>query len=244
MKNPLTESKFDIEYFFTDRIFRLPRIWSNNELKQIAKVFTGSVVNVSGWKDEDKEGSNYKDYFTSADSYTITNYKTEACGFQGNEGEIFLDLEQPLPDNLCNKFDVVFNHTVLEHIFEIEIAFKNLCKMTRDVVILVVPFLQQMHTDYGDYWRMTPLAVKRMFEKNNLHLQYLSFNGQRNASVYIFAIATKNPEKWLDIIPNRFSFIEENAVSRYENYIGCNAIYNRFYKMLQKLGVLLAKISK
>ena len=36
-----------------DRKVRLPRIWSNNELKKISSLFYGSVINVSGWKDLD-----------------------------------------------------------------------------------------------------------------------------------------------------------------------------------------------
>ena len=67
-----------------DRKFRLPRIWSNNELKKIAPLFEGDVVNVSGWQDKDKEGDEYKNYFKNKKSYTITNYKTEAMGFSGH----------------------------------------------------------------------------------------------------------------------------------------------------------------
>ncbi len=220
--------------YLIDRKFRLPRIWSNNELKKFARLFEGDIVNVSGWQDKDKEGDEYKNYFKNKKSYTVTNYKTEAMGFQGMEGEIFLDLEKELPNELVKKFDLVFNHTVLEHVFEIEQAFKNLCLMSKDVVILVVPFLQQMHTDYGDYWRMTPLAVKKMFEKNNMHLQYLSFNGQRNASVYVFAIAVKDKEKWAGKFGNEFSCIEQKSlVGNFEPYIGCNAIYNSWHKAMQ-----------
>ena len=90
-----------------DRKFRLPRVWSNRELKKFAHLFEGDVVNVSGWQDKDKEGDEYRNYFTKKRSYTITNYKTEARGFQGRVGEIFLDLEQDLPEDLKGKFDVV-----------------------------------------------------------------------------------------------------------------------------------------
>jgi len=109
-----------------DRIHRLPRLWSNRELEKYAHLFQGKVVNVSGWKDIDKDGRYYRDYFIGADSYTITNYKSEARGFQGIEGELFLDLEEDLPENLISEFDVVFNHTTLEHIYEARKAFKNL----------------------------------------------------------------------------------------------------------------------
>ena len=138
--------------FLVDRKFRLPRLWSNAEIRKFAPLFQGDVVNVSAWKDVDKEGRKYRDYFTKARSYSITNYNADARGLQGVDGEIFLDLTAPLPAELKGKFDVVFNHTCLEHIFEVEKAFENLCLMSSDVVITVVPFLQQMP--------MTTLAPK------------------------------------------------------------------------------------
>lgn len=116
--------------FFVDRIHRLPRIWSNRELEKFAHLFEGDIVNVSGWKDIDKEGRHYKDYFIKANSYTITNFKTEARGFQGYSNEIFLDLEKDLPANLYLHFDVVFNHTTLEHIYSVHKAFSNLCNLS------------------------------------------------------------------------------------------------------------------
>src|SRR5687767_4129918 len=47
-----------------DRKFRAARIWSNQELKTITPHCKGAVINVSAWKDEDKEGAHYKDYFS------------------------------------------------------------------------------------------------------------------------------------------------------------------------------------
>ncbi|MFH0976543.1 MAG: hypothetical protein V1874_12245 [Spirochaetota bacterium] len=199
-------------------------------------MFAGDVVNVSGWVDIDKEGSHYKDYFSNAKSYTVTNYKSEFCGYQGLSNEIFLNLEEELPDELINRFDVVFNHTVLEHIFEIEKAFKNLCLLSKDVVILVVPFLQQMHTNYGDYFRFSPLSIERMFVKNNMQLLYLNFNSHKNSSVYIFAIATKHPENWKNSIPTVIKNIESKKPDdNFDAYIGCHAIQNRLFSLMLRI---------
>lgn len=206
---------------FTDRIFRLPRIWSNQELAKFAHLFHGDVANVSAWKDYDKNGRYYREYFSQAQSYTTTNYKAEVRGFQGEEGEIFLDLEAPLPAELRQRFDVVFNHTVLEHVYDVQSAFKNLCDMTKDIVILCVPFLQEMHTDYGDYWRFTPLALRRMFEERGLTLLYLNFNKHWNASVYVFVIASKQPERWQQQFTEQIS--EKDSAG---NYAGAYAILN------------------
>ena len=47
-----------MRYLFTDRKFKVPRYWSNEELKKFAHLFKGSVINVSAWKDVDKQGKN------------------------------------------------------------------------------------------------------------------------------------------------------------------------------------------
>jgi len=225
---------------FVDRKFRLARVWSNRELGKFGHLFIGDVVNVSGWQDQDKEGRSYKDYFTNARSYTITNFKSEARGFQGYDNEIFLDLSKDLPEQLAGKFDVVFNHTVLEHIFEVHTAFRNVCMMTRDVVIIVLPFLQQMHESFGDYWRFSPMTIKRLFEANGLSLLYLSFNGHKKASVYVFAIASRNPEKWAGKIGNDFTYEDKRKpADGFWPYIGCHAISNTGYRVGRRLGKLL-----
>jgi hypothetical protein len=178
------------------RISRLARRWSNAELARFAGWFPGDIVNVSGWRDEDKSGAHYADYFTQKASYTITNYKREARGVQGGANEVYLDLEAPLDRALAGRFDVVFNHTVLEHVYAFQTAFTHLCEMSRDLVIIVVPWLQPYHGDYGDYWRFSPLAVQKMYEANGLAPLYLSFNEDAFASVYVFAIGARHPERW------------------------------------------------
>lgn len=207
-----------------DRIFRLPRVWSNSELKKFAPLFTGRVVNVSAWRDEDKEGAYYRDYFSNAESYFITNFKSEARGFQGIENEIFLDLTEKLDESLQYRFEVVFNHTVLEHVYEIKQAFENLCLMSSDVVILVVPFLQRMHADYGDYWRFTPLSLRNMFGENDFNLQYCSFNSHSFASTYIFCIGIRKGSRFSQSIPFKFTYEDSDRLLRVGNYVGVHAI--------------------
>ena len=179
-----------------DREQRLPRVWSNAELRKYAPLLGGDVVNVSAWKDEDKEGRHYRDYFSAAATYARTNYKSEARGMQGVADEVFLDLTAPLPVDLKNRFDVVFNHTTLEHVYDVKPAFANLCAMSKDIVVLVVPFLQAYHSDYGDFWRFSPEAVRRMFEGEGLTPLVVTCNRHAFSSVYVFAIASRHPARW------------------------------------------------
>lgn len=206
---------------WADRKFRLARIWSNRELAKFAHLFTGDIVNVSGWKDWDKQNKHYRDYFTAKSSFTVTNFSGYR-GIESAEGTIELDLELPLQPELKQRFDVVFNHTTLEHIFDVSTAFKNLCLLSRDIVILVVPFSQVEHTTetLGDYWRFAPQALRKMFAAHGFTVLYEAANEDRNAAVYLFFIASKKPDLWAQKIQSsRLSspvgkFIGESRIRR------------------------------
>ena len=194
---------------FIDRKFRLARIWSNNELKKVAHIFAGKIINVSAWDDRDKQGDYYCNYFTNATDFYYSNYYGDR-GIQNKENEIFIDLTKELPVKLQSKFDVVFNHTTLEHIFDVRMAFKNLCDMTKDVVIIIVPFAQVQHEceSYKDYWRFTPSCLREMFKKNGLMVIYEKESNPRNASIYLFFIASRFPKRWQKLIP-KYEHIKE-----------------------------------
>jgi hypothetical protein len=184
-----------------DRQFRLARQWSNREVRRLGALFTGDIVNVSGWLDDDKEGGKYAAYFPNRASYAITNYG--GTSGSGADGEIPLDLESDLSAELARRFDVVFNHTALEHIFEVRKAFANLCAMSRDLVVVVVPFAQVEHyTDsFGDYWRFTPQAIKRMFETNGFTEVYCAVSPDPDAAVYVLSVGARDAAKWTGTMP-------------------------------------------
>ncbi len=175
-----------------------PRRWSNAELRRFARLFDGDIINVSGWDDRDKEGGCYADYFPNKRSYIISNIGG-ARGSSGRKDEIYLDLSRPLPEDLRGRFDVVFNHTTLEHIYDIRAAAACLCGLSRDILIAVVPFMQEMHWDEGsylDFWRPTPFALERMLEENGLRALYMSWNDNPVYPIYLFCIASREPDRW------------------------------------------------
>lgn len=177
------------------------RIWSNYELKRFSNLLSGDVVNLSGWEDKDKEGGFYRNYFPKAKSYTITNYTPSHS--KHHKDEIHLDLTTSLPRKLTKRFDVVFSHTNLEHIFDVFTAFANHCKMSRDIVIVVVPFIQQQHEtpEYKDYWRFTPSCLRELFRVNGLSTIYESFSDEPNTVNYLFSIGSRHPDRWKGSIP-------------------------------------------
>jgi hypothetical protein len=187
-------------------LYRQPlsaRRWSNAELRRFSSLFEGDVVNVSGSGDGDKEGFTYGRHFSGSDSYSLTNYPGFR-GFEGRPGEIPLDLTEDLPSDLVGRFDVVFNHTTLEHIFEVRAAFRNLCTMTRDIVIVVVPFAQQTHwsDDFGDYWRFTPMGLRLLFEENGLTVMHEAASPMERQDIYLLVVGSKQPEKWKGRLPD------------------------------------------
>jgi hypothetical protein len=105
-------------YLLVDRRYRLPRIWSNSELRRIAPLCTGRVINVSGWEDRDKEGGFYREYFVNTQDYTVSNYDGYR-GFQGFSEELQLVVSSPLTAEQKKNFNVVSNHTTQEHMFDV-----------------------------------------------------------------------------------------------------------------------------
>jgi hypothetical protein len=211
----------------TEGVFRKPRLRTNKILERFAHYFEGSVVNVSASNDSDKNcslidyycgdydaGIRYKTYFKNATSYYLTNYPNdETPSYLSDEEVIPLDLEADLADDLKYQFDVVFNHTVLEHVFDIFTAFRNLCLMSRDIVITVVPQCQQIHDferGYADYWRFTPFSVDKLFAINGFTVLFRETTYGFSESQYLFYIASRNAKKWT----NRFP-----SVSGLEQYI-------------------------
>lgn len=172
-----------------------PREWSNRELAHIGLVFDGAVINVSGWRDEDQRGGHYRDYFPRAASYTVSNFKGARGMEQGDEG-IFIDLEADLPEGLHRRFQVAYNHTTLEHVFEIHKAIENICALSDDAVILVTPFLQSVHFEegaFGDYWRPTPMCMTRILADNGFTTVYQAANDTPWHYVYLFTVAVRDP---------------------------------------------------
>jgi len=195
-----------------DKSFIRPRNFSNAMLRKYAPYFSGSAINVSGWRDEDGEGGHYMDYFKNSSSYTVSNVGGQGKGLgsaaQAGYSEIEVDLLVDPPADLSGKFDLVFNHTTLEHIYEFKKAFSTLCQLSRDAVVIVVPVMQQIHhtADFGDYWRPTTMLLAKLFKENGLEPLVLKCNDQPFAPIYCFAIASRHPGRYADKFPKLLDF--------------------------------------
>ncbi len=182
-----------------------PRYWSNRELRKWGPLVKGDVINVSAWEDRDKEGGKYAEYFPNRKSYAISNYGG-ARGTAADQNQIILDLTAELPKELERRYDVVFNHTTLEHIYEARLAMRNICELSRDLVIIVVPFLQELHWEEGsfwDYWRFSPFAMDELFRGFGFRMIYCTTNDSPVNPVYLFCVGAREPERWIAEMRNR-----------------------------------------
>jgi hypothetical protein len=217
-----------------DRQFTAARRWSNSELRIIAPIFNGKVVNVSAGDDDDKEGRKYADYFYNASSYELTNYGAGTFrGYQERPNEHLLDLTDEVPQHLTAKYDVALNHTTLEHIFDVRKAFHNLCELSRDIVIVIVPFAQVQHeaSSYLDYWRFTPTCLRELFRENGMSVVYESESNTLYSSVYILMIGAREPERWLNILP---TFV---PLSKSANWIGQHRLISQLAAYSSRLWI-------
>jgi hypothetical protein len=75
--------------------------------------------------------------------------------------------------------------------------------MSRDIVMVVVPFaqVQHEHDSLQDFWRFTPTCVRQMYRENELTVVYEAVNDDRNAGVYVFAVGSKQPDLWAQKLP-------------------------------------------
>ncbi|MCX2978856.1 hypothetical protein [Candidatus Marimicrobium litorale] len=175
-----------------------PRRWSNQELRRFGALFCGDLINVSGWNDEDKQGDVYANYFPNKGSYSISNFGGVRGASDGGR-EVSLDLSLPPDGEFSSRYDVVFNHTTLEHVFDVSTAFDVLCDLTRDIVILVVPFMQIEHwakDSYRDYHRFTEFGIISYFEERGFRVLYISSNHNPVFPIYFFCVASRQPERW------------------------------------------------
>ncbi len=185
---------------FTNRIRSIQfRYWSNDRLKEVISKLGNynEIINVSGWKDSDKEGNTYKSYFKKGVSYKISNYEADSLKGLSTENDLSIDLSKTLPSELIEKFDIVLNHTVLEHIEKPEFAFDQMSKLTTDILITIIPWKQALHFHpgyFGDYFRISPFTMRKYYEKNGFKLVFEAFSPNYAPDIYLFYVGSRKPQ--------------------------------------------------
>lgn len=80
--------------------------------------------------------------------------------------DIIFDLNDILPEELENRFDVVYDGGVIEHVFNVTNAFLNICKMTKvgGYIFNNNPVYNYLH---NTYWNISPEMFLDFYSANN-----------------------------------------------------------------------------
>ena len=78
-------------------------------------------------------------------------------------GHKYLDITSEI--QIEEKFDLVLCTNVLEHIYDIKSAIKNLNFLLKEKghLVVSVPFIYPLHDEPEDFWRFTEHALKNLF---------------------------------------------------------------------------------
>lgn len=81
------------------------------------------------------------------------------------KADIIFDLNYDLPEELIGKFDIVFDGGVIEHVFDVVKAFKNLCQMTKvgGYIFNINPVYNYL---YNTFWNISPEMFLEFYGAN------------------------------------------------------------------------------
>ena len=80
--------------------------------------------------------------------------------------DIIFNMNDKLPEDLENKFDMVFDGGVIEHVFDVVNAFLNICKMTKvgGYIFNINPVYNYIH---NTFWNISPEMFLDFYSANN-----------------------------------------------------------------------------
>ena len=171
------------------------RTYSNVSLKRILPLLNViSVLNISGWDDGDKEGGRYSHYFSQkVNKYEVSHFENDYLRSDTDISKMVINLED-INYQAVEKFELVFSHTVLEHVFDQQNAFRIMCSLAEKYVVGVVPMINVLHWEetYDDYWRFTPHGIRKLFENNEFNLVHLEIGPSLSISQYIIFVGARH----------------------------------------------------
>lgn len=178
------------------------RNWSNKILKELAESLPRfeNAINVSGFLDSDKAEGKYRSYFDT-NNYEISKFTGDNLQSNPNS-KIFIDLDSDvskLNKTHLDKYNLVFSHTVLEHVKNPFNAFKifSAIMAPNSILINVVPFIYKFHfskNNYGDYWRYTPHGLEELHKNADLIMNEIRIGPRNSFEKYIISVGSNNQE--------------------------------------------------
>jgi SAM-dependent methyltransferase len=163
-----------------DRGTPIDRYYIERFLHDYSIVIDGRVGEIG----EDKYTKKFGD--KDCESIILSAYK-------GTENTIVIDLAdfETIPAELWGTFDCLILTQVLNTIYDIQSATKNIFRLLKNdgYALVTVPFLNPISlwddSQWGEYWRFTEKSFLRLFEDNCLNGQVECFGNHEIASKFI-----------------------------------------------------------
>ena len=90
--------------------------------------------------------------------------------------ERIVDLNEPLPDDLRRRFDLVVDPGTCEHCFNVGMAFRNVCEAVRQGGMLV--HLAPLSMINHGFWNFSPTVYPDYFDANGFRLLHMAAEDQ------------------------------------------------------------------
>jgi hypothetical protein len=134
------------------------RIESNAWLRKAAAEIRGDVLSIGSRDDRDGEGGCYRDYFSSAKTYTTSDI--------GGQVDLLLDVRR-MASVADGSYAGVFCSGVLEHVDDFKAGLAELTRILAPggTLLLGLPFRQAIHDAPHDFWRFTKYAIEYLLKE-------------------------------------------------------------------------------
>lgn len=94
----------------------------------------------------------------------------ESLDFVSNENPTYVhDLNLPVPKNLENAFDVIFDGGTAEHVFDVAQLFRNIHKMLKPGGVIIHDSPTNNFVDHG-FWQLCPTVFADTYQTNGYDL--------------------------------------------------------------------------
>ncbi len=146
----------------------LSRILQNYHLKKLSILENGNLIEFGSTNNSSKS------FFNNINGTFKVDFADKLIG----ENSIKFDLEKQ--NEISKKYNIVIIFNVLEHVYDIDNAIKEIKKIlvSGGKLIGATPFLYRVHYAPEDYNRYTKQFFEKLFKKNNMknvNIQELGF---------------------------------------------------------------------
>jgi hypothetical protein len=140
--------------------------------EELARFLPATLIAMLPRRSDSAEVRAYHNFYVGSNDLIETTALFQALGMDPvyldiaelRGGEIVVDLNEGIPEALCEKFSLVIDTGTLEHCFNVGVAFKAMCSLLKQdgFVITAAPMTMINH----GFWNFSPTAYHDFFTQN------------------------------------------------------------------------------